>query len=334
MANLSKSALLARITTALEDGGWSYIIGSSQHPFEISLVRGDDFRRCRIYIWNITHGGENRPKNEYRIQATGVAQFNVAGVDSTAVLGWWEEVGVFAGFDVSKHLAALGASPSFQIRREVLVAARADQMATQEKGNGEIAIAFVPALLGDYLENLTNLQQIGASAPDLALLTQVIQAPQDPAAAIAQASSQERQTVLTTVARKLRDQSFGQRVLTAYQFRCAMCDVQLRLVEAAHIVPVQSVNDDETSNGIALCTLHHRAYDRRLVTMLPDYTVALNPLRVKELEEEDRVGGISKFRENLRPVIAFPADVHLRPSAAKITHANELRGWVEFEQLS
>ena len=42
-----------------------------------------------------------------------------------------------------------------------------------------------------------------------------------------------------------------------------MCGIQLGLIDAAHIIPHSNEKGtDDLDNGISLCPLHHRAYDR------------------------------------------------------------------------
>ena len=56
--------------------------------------------------------------------------------------------------------------------------------------------------------------------------------------------------------------------LRAYERRCAVCDFDVRLgedlidVEAAHIKWHAAGGPDEVSNGLALCVLHHKTFDR------------------------------------------------------------------------
>ena len=65
-----------------------------------------------------------------------------------------------------------------------------------------------------------------------------------------------------------RDPNFREAVLTAYERRCAVCDFDLRLrdgllgLEAAHIQWHSHGGPDQVSNGLALCTFHHGAFDR------------------------------------------------------------------------
>lgn len=71
-----------------------------------------------------------------------------------------------------------------------------------------------------------------------------------------------------TVKPRRRDPDFRRRVLTAYERRCAICDFDVRLnddllgLDAAHIKWHAAGGPDRVPNGLALCTLHHRALDR------------------------------------------------------------------------
>jgi putative restriction endonuclease len=64
-------------------------------------------------------------------------------------------------------------------------------------------------------------------------------------------------------------------VLSAYRDRCAICRLrESRLLDASHIVADRDpAGVPEVRNGLALCTIHHRAYDHDLVGISPDYHV-------------------------------------------------------------
>ena len=68
--------------------------------------------------------------------------------------------------------------------------------------------------------------------------------------------------------RRARDPEFRQRVLTAYERRCAICDFDMRIedslvaLDAAHIRWHARGGPDEVPNGLALCTFHHVTFDR------------------------------------------------------------------------
>jgi putative restriction endonuclease len=74
---------------------------------------------------------------------------------------------------------------------------------------------------------------------------------------------------------RLHQARFRGRVLTAYRDSCAICRLrELRLLDAAHIVGDATLQGDpHVSNGLSLCSIHHRAFDQNLVGISPDYEV-------------------------------------------------------------
>ncbi|MDW7730389.1 MAG: HNH endonuclease [Bacillota bacterium] len=70
-----------------------------------------------------------------------------------------------------------------------------------------------------------------------------------------------------------RSTDFRNRVLGAYEYRCAVCGFNVRLgsvlvaIEAAHIKWHQAGGPDLEQNGIALCSLHHKLFDRGVFTL-------------------------------------------------------------------
>ena len=72
-------------------------------------------------------------------------------------------------------------------------------------------------------------------------------------------------------ARSQRDPEFRHAVLRAYERRCTVCGFDLEIagdlfgVEAAHIMWHAFGGPDQVPNGLALCTLHHKALDRGVI---------------------------------------------------------------------
>ena len=68
--------------------------------------------------------------------------------------------------------------------------------------------------------------------------------------------------------RPKRDPKFRDDVLRAYEYRCAVCDYDIRVgndllgLEAAHIKWHAAGGPDVVMNGLALCGFHHKAFDR------------------------------------------------------------------------
>ena len=77
---------------------------------------------------------------------------------------------------------------------------------------------------------------------------------------------------------RLHQHQFRLDVLRAYRTRCAICSLrEAALVQAAHIV--EDPHDDGIAavvNGLALCAIHHLAYDRNLMGIDPEGVVHID----------------------------------------------------------
>jgi putative restriction endonuclease len=101
-------------------------------------------------------------------------------------------------------------------------------------------------------------------------------------------------TLDTSVTRRKRAPTFRQRVLKAYECRCALCGFDVRLgtvsidLDAAHIRWHQAGGPETENNGFALCVLHHKTFD------LGAFTVTDGVLLVS-----DQANGTTGFQEAL-----------------------------------
>ena len=237
--------------------------------------------------------------------------------------------GVFAGFDVARHLNRLGHSPSIQLRQGALEQAVTNGFALHNKGSGELAVAFRPDYLVSYIESLESLHECGQFEGEVAMLSRIARAPEDVDDAEVEVEVAEpRRYAIISAKRALRDAGFRMRVLTAYSHSCAMCGVQLRLLDGAHILPAaHPESTDGTDNGIALCALHHLAFDRALVTFDSEFRIVVNPDAVRSLMAAHRARGLDAFERALRPMLDLPPDRRDRPARRFVEMANHLRGW-------
>jgi putative restriction endonuclease len=93
--------------------------------------------------------------------------------------------------------------------------------------------------------------------------------------------------------KRKRDPCFRDRIVRAYEHQCAVCGFNVRVgntlvaLEAAHIKWHQAGGPDVEENGIALCALHHKLFDRGAFTVSPE-------LRI---EVSDRAHGSHGFKE-------------------------------------
>lgn len=89
-------------------------------------------------------------------------------------------------------------------------------------------------------------------------------------------------TLREDVNRRKRDPGFRVRILTAYEYACAVCGFDVRLgsqvlgLEAAHIQWHQAGGPDEEQNGLALCSLHHKAFDLGAFTIQRDRVLLIS----------------------------------------------------------
>jgi len=88
------------------------------------------------------------------------------------------------------------------------------------------------------------------------------------------------------VLQRLHQETFRSRVLRAYRESCAICRLKhAELLEAAHILPDGHPRGEPiVPNGIALCRLHHAAFDRYVIGIRPDLVIEV---RRDVLEEQD-----------------------------------------------
>lgn len=86
--------------------------------------------------------------------------------------------------------------------------------------------------------------------------------------------------------RRLHQAAFRERVLRAYRQTCAVCRLHhVELLDAAHILPDSDPRGvPVVPNGLALCKIHHAAFDRHIMGVRPDYVIEI---RSDVLGEED-----------------------------------------------
>jgi putative restriction endonuclease len=85
---------------------------------------------------------------------------------------------------------------------------------------------------------------------------------------------------------RLHQPAFRTRVLLAYDTRCTVCSLRHgSLLDAAHIVPDgEPLGTPTTPNGLALCKIHHAAYDQNMLGVSPDYRVSINREVLEEID--------------------------------------------------
>lgn len=111
---------------------------------------------------------------------------------------------------------------------------------------------------------------------------------------------------------RIHQRSFRERVLRAYREQCAFCRLRHEeLLDAAHIVPdSEPGGEPKVQNGMALCKLHHAAFDRLFLGVTPDYVIEV---RRDILDEEDGPMLLHGLKGLHGERIVLPRVLRLRP---------------------
>ncbi|CAL9459338.1 phosphorothioated DNA-binding restriction endonuclease [Streptomyces sp. enrichment culture] len=86
----------------------------------------------------------------------------------------------------------------------------------------------------------------------------------------------------SAVVRRQRDPRMRRLVLTAYEYRCAFCGYDGRLgtvpvgLEAAHVRWWAFGGPDEVDNGLCLCSLHHKLFDKGVLGVGDDLRILVS----------------------------------------------------------
>lgn len=122
---------------------------------------------------------------------------------------------------------------------------------------------------------------------------------------------------------RLHQSMFRGMVVRAYEIRCAVCHLRHgELLDAAHI----TADSDEAglalvTNGLALCKIHHAAYDRNLMGIDPDYTVRINAALLDEVDGPMLKHGLQEMHG---ATIVLPTNPNERPDRERLQARFEL----------
>lgn len=304
-------------------------------PARMRVITASGTTDCIVFLWTVTGGGggpEVRPPNERRIQMTGVAGIPLEPGCRTLLGGWSDEFGVYGFWDPRRHSRSKSRSPSLQVTSETLDTASHVGIATylrpSELGQ-EVVAAVTPSSLLWYVERgleLHNAEDDALSAADLADAS-----PEEQRNFIDEApttNQQSRRYDLVETMRAYRDAKFRPAVLQAYAYQCTVCRCALKLVDAAHIIPVSfPESTDEVTNGLALCRQHHGAYDNGLLGIRSDYSIVTNDEAERRLEALRLHGGLAEFKKRLPAKITPPASIEARPTPDNLILGLQARRW-------
>jgi putative restriction endonuclease len=126
-----------------------------------------------------------------------------------------------------------------------------------------------------------------------------------------------REYALREVRLRLHQQRFRRDVLRAYKQRCTICALrESALVQAAHIVEDPDPEGiAAVVNGLALCAIHHLAYDRNLLGIDPEGVVHIARRLLEETDGPMLREGLQGFHGSS---IMLPSRVEDHPDPVRL----------------
>ncbi len=109
---------------------------------------------------------------------------------------------------------------------------------------------------------------------------------------------ERRRYVTRQVQQRLHQRLFRGQVIEAYAERCTICRLRHReLLDAAHILAdTDARGQPSISNGLAMCKLHHSAYDRNVLGISPELVVHVRQDVLSESDGPMLIHGLQGFQ--------------------------------------
>ncbi len=172
---------------------------------------------------------------------------------------------------------------------------------------GKYLASWPAYVVGDDAARLTFTVQVDEAD------TVAVALPEADATASSPADEARRLYVTSTVRRRLHQHAFRERVLAAYRAQCSMCHLRHEeLLDAAHIIPdSEERGEPRIVNGLALCKIHHAAFDRHILGVRPDYRIEVRKDILDEIDGPMLRYGLQEMNNR---AIALPRRTDWRPN--------------------
>lgn len=117
---------------------------------------------------------------------------------------------------------------------------------------------------------------------------------------------------------RLHQRVFRTQVMLAYETRCAVCSLRRdSLLDAAHIIADgQPDGLPVVPNGLAMCKIHHAAYDARILGIRPDLTLHIRDDVLAEVDGPMLRHGLQDMHN--QSLLVLPRRVAARPDPARL----------------
>jgi putative restriction endonuclease len=121
-----------------------------------------------------------------------------------------------------------------------------------------------------------------------------------------------RRYVTATVRQRVHQVAFRQHVIAAYREQCTVCHLRHReLLDAAHILADgDPMGLPVVPNGLAMCKLHHAAFDGNILGIRPDLTIQIRDDVLREKDGPMLEHGLQGFQG---AAITVPRRTALQP---------------------
>ena len=131
-----------------------------------------------------------------------------------------------------------------------------------------------------------------------------------------------RRYVTREVQQRVHQRAFRERVLDAYRRNCAVCRLRRdELLDAAHIIgDAEEHGAPVISNGIALCKLHHSAFDANIMGVRPDYVIEIREDVLREVDGPMLIHGLQGWNGK---ALWVPKPPPLRPDPRHLAERYE-----------
>jgi putative restriction endonuclease len=136
-------------------------------------------------------------------------------------------------------------------------------------------------------------------------------------AAVSDQGEDRRAYITFQAKRRLHQARFRAVVLRTYRERCAICSLRRQeFLDAAHILPDSHPRGQPVvQNGLALCKLHHSAYDGNFLGIRPDYVIEIRRDLLEEQDGPVLLHGLKGFHDQSLKVPSIEA---CRPDPARL----------------
>lgn len=127
-----------------------------------------------------------------------------------------------------------------------------------------------------------------------------------------------RRYLIAETKRRLHQPVFASQIMLAYETRCAVCALGHReLLDAAHIIPDSDPRGlPVVPNGLALCKIHHAAYDQNILGIRPDYLIEIHHRLLDELDGPMLRHGLQEH--HAKPLMQLPRRHADRPDPQRL----------------